>query len=99
MSESRVGKRTRRIGTALPEVVAANVRAEVARRALSRTQLAAMLNMSYMAVGDRYRGRTDWTLADLDHLSKILAVPVDALTAPPPTLPAGQGTGDEGDRP
>lgn len=46
----------------LSKIVAANVRAEGARRGLTQMEMAKRLGMSRITLSDRYRERTPWTL-------------------------------------
>ena len=67
----------------LSVVVAANVRAEAARRGMTQADVARAMGLSRMAVSDRYRGRTPWTLDELEAVSSRLRCPVSALLARP----------------
>jgi len=58
---------------------AGNVRAEAARRGLTQADMAGLLGMSRMAVSDRYRGRTPWTLDELSTVAGILRLDVCEL--------------------
>lgn len=73
MPMSRAGRAT------LSVVVADNVRIVCARRRITQTELARVLGMSKMAVSDRFRYITPWTVDDLGVLSEFLAVPVGVL--------------------
>ena len=64
-------------------VVAANVRAEAARRGLTQAKMAALLGMSRMAMSDRFRGRTPWTLDELEDLARKFGTTVEDLLARP----------------
>jgi transcriptional regulator with XRE-family HTH domain len=54
------------------QVVASNIRAEVARRGIEQQQLARALGMSQAAVSDRFRGKTAWTLNDVEAVAHVL---------------------------
>lgn len=73
---------TRRAGSELVEAVAENVRGEAARRRLTQTDLARALGMSQVAVSDRYRGRTPWTLGEIEALTRVLRVRLEDLLLP-----------------
>ena len=81
-----------RIGP-LSTVVAANVRAEAARRGLTQADMARILGVSRMAMSDRYRGRTPWSIDDLEVVSMALHVPVQAWLARPGQLGGGAAPG------
>lgn len=67
----------------LSAVVAGNVRAEAARAGLTQSELARALGVSRMAVSDRYRGRTPWTLDELEVVGAILGLePAEFLARP-----------------
>lgn len=65
--------------TTLSVVVADNVRLVCARRRITQVEIAAALGMSKMAISDRFRYITPWTLDDLGALSEFLEVPVGVL--------------------
>lgn len=60
-------------------VVADNVRLLCSRRRVQQAELASCLGMSRMAVSDRFRYRTPWTLDEVGELARIFQVPVAAL--------------------
>lgn len=68
-----------KVGRPLSEVVAENVRAESARRGLLAKDLGAVLGLSTMAIYDRGKGRTPWTLDEVQVLALALRVPLAAL--------------------
>jgi transcriptional regulator with XRE-family HTH domain len=59
--------------------MAAVVRAECARRAVSGRELAVLLNMSQQSVSDRWRGKTPWTLDDVQRVERALDVEPGSL--------------------
>lgn len=63
----------------LSSVAAMNVRAETARRGILQSDLADGLGMSRMAVSDRFRGRTPWTVDELAMVAEMLGVPLAVL--------------------
>lgn len=67
----------------LAETVAANIRAEAARRRQTQTSLGRALGMSQVAVSDRYRGRTPWTLNEVEAVARLLQVPAAELLVRP----------------
>jgi transcriptional regulator with XRE-family HTH domain len=61
------------------ETVAANVRAEMARRRVTQADLAELLNVSQQAISRRVSGRTAFGLDDLAKLADHFGVPLVAL--------------------
>lgn len=62
--------------SSLTDTVAAEVRAELARRNISRTDAAAHLGMSRTLLWQRLRGESPFTVAELEALAELLDVPV-----------------------
>ena len=63
------------------EVVAANVRAEAARRRMSQMDLVRLTGMSQPTITKRWRGEIDWKLDELDMLARIFRItPADLVT-------------------
>lgn len=63
--------------------VAAEVRAQLARRQFTGTALAAAINRSEMYVSRRLRGDVPFDLVDLEQIAQFLGLPVaDLLPAP-----------------
>lgn len=60
----------------LTETVAAEVRAELARHNISRTEAAAALGMSRTLLWSRLRGETSFKVAELECLAELIGVPV-----------------------
>lgn len=61
----------------LTESVAAEVRAQLARRGnISRSEVATRLGISRTALWSRLRGDVQFTIADLEALSELLNVPI-----------------------
>ena len=54
--------------------VAGNVRAEAARRGFNQLKLAAAIGMSRAALGERWRGDTQWQLVDLERLADLFGI-------------------------
>jgi hypothetical protein len=80
--------------TPLHVVVADNVRILCSRRRVHQSDLADFLGMSRMAVSDRFRYRTPWTLDEVGLLAQAFQVPVSVLLGEPPTpVEGGQATG------
>ena len=89
----------------LSYVVADNVRLLCARRRVAQSVIAEHLGMSRMAVNDRFRYRTPWTVDELGGLAQMFDVPIGVLVgelaAPdvmrggvaPPMVQAPRGTG------
>ncbi len=67
----------------LSEVVAANVRAECARRGWHQGIVAEHMGMVRNAVSDRARGRTPWTLDEVERLAGLFGLEVADLLARP----------------
>lgn len=67
----------------LSEVVAANVRAECARRGWHQGIVAEHMGMVRNAVSDRARGRTPWTLDEVERLAVLFGLEVADLLARP----------------
>jgi transcriptional regulator with XRE-family HTH domain len=63
---------------------AANIRAELARRRISQTALAAHLGVSQSWVASRLQGRTPFDVNELHAVAKFLGVPPSALLPDPP---------------
>lgn len=53
----------------LSRIVAENIRAEAARRGLFGRDLAGVVGLSAMAISDRTRGRTPWTLDEVQMIA------------------------------
>lgn len=62
--------------------VAANVRAEAARAGVTQQWLARQLGLAQAALSERYRGRREFTLTDLERIAAVLRVELGVLTAP-----------------
>lgn len=60
----------------LTETVAAEVRAELARQNISRTDAAAKLGMSRTLLWSRLRGETPFKVSELECLAELVGVPV-----------------------
>jgi len=67
----------------LVQIVAANVRAEAARRGFNQTSLGEAIGQAQSAVSRKWRGQRAWSLDDLEALSVALRVPVTLLVATP----------------
>ena len=61
------------------ERVAANIRAELARRSLSQTDLARMLGTTQQAISRRMSGKVPFNTDELNAIAKQLGVPVASL--------------------
>lgn len=59
--------------------VAANVRAELARKRISQTEVAARLGVSRQNVAQRLSGRVDFRVGELVAIAGLLDIPVAAL--------------------
>ena len=63
------------------EMVAANVRAEMARQRLQQKTVAEALGVPKNLISDRARGRTPWTLNELETVARLLGTTVSELCA------------------
>lgn len=61
--------------------VAANVRAELARKRITQTKVAARLGVSRQNVAQRLSGRVDFRVSELVAIAELLEIPVTALLA------------------
>lgn len=59
--------------------VGVNVRAEMARRGVSQTELAKQLGISQAAVSARLRGHTPFDVNELARIAVVLSVPAAEL--------------------
>ena len=64
------------------DVVAANVRAEAARRGYNQVKLGKTLGISQGAITKRWRGERPWQLEELDSLASALGISVVDLVTP-----------------
>lgn len=64
----------------------------MAVRRMTQAQLAAALGVTQPAVSARLRGRTRWSVDDLDKLSELFGMRVADLVEPPLDAFAGTGT-------
>lgn len=62
-----------------PQTVAANIRAEAARRGLNQTELASLLGVAKATVSLKWRGGREWSLSDVAKVAKVLNVAVEDL--------------------
>ena len=65
--------------TNLVDVVAANIRAEAARRGLYQGDIASALGLQQATISKRWRGGRAWPLEDLPTVADILGVSVAYL--------------------
>jgi transcriptional regulator with XRE-family HTH domain len=78
------------VSTSSHSTVAANVRAELARRQIRHATVAVDLGYTPQAMSRRLSGAVPFTAVDLQHLARIVDVPIDDLLAEPePTAAAG----------
>jgi transcriptional regulator with XRE-family HTH domain len=59
--------------------VAANVRAELARKRISQTKVADHLGVSRQNIAQRLNGRVDFRVSELVAIASLLGIPVTAL--------------------
>lgn len=67
--------------TSLSETVAAEVRAELARKRVTGTKLASHMNVSHAYVSRRLSGETPFDVNDLDQIAQLLDVPATSFLA------------------
>lgn len=61
----------------LPRVIAAEVRAEIARqKGPTQRELAELLGLSQPQVSDRIRGDVEWRISELAKVAELLGVPI-----------------------
>jgi len=65
----------------MAEVVAANIRAEQARKGWTQAQLAEHMGMTRQAVSERSRGGTPWTLNETERAARLFGLPFKELCA------------------
>lgn len=65
----------------LTEGLAAELRAELARRQLTYAELARRTDIGVGYVGIRMRGESPWTLEDLERVAHVLDLPLTTLIA------------------
>lgn len=70
-------------------VVAANVRAEIARRRIRQVDVAASLGMSQQALSRRLTGEVAFDVGELHEVAALLETTAAALLAPEPTAAVG----------
>lgn len=63
----------------LSEIVAANIRAEAARRRLSQVQLGELIGMSQGAINKRWTGKRQWQLEDIEAVAALFGIEVREL--------------------
>ena len=68
---------------ALSAVVAANIRAEAARRGWTQAEMCRRLSMTPVTMSDRFRERTPWTLDELQRVADVMDVDVLSLMVRP----------------
>jgi transcriptional regulator with XRE-family HTH domain len=61
------------------EIMRREVKAACARRDMTGRDLAGLLGVSQQTVSDRWRGRTPWTLDDVERLESVLGLTRGAL--------------------
>ena len=65
----------------LVQAVAANVRAEAARKGFNQTSLGMAIDQAQSSVSRKWWGKRAWSLEDLGTLSTVLRVPVAHLVS------------------
>lgn len=66
-------------GLTLEDVVAGNIRAEVARAGLSQADISRALHVPRSWVSTRYRGVARWTIGDVERVADLLGLPPSRL--------------------
>lgn len=63
----------------LADVVAQNVRAEMARSSYTQASLAPKLHLSQQALSERLRGKVKFDINEIGSIATVLGVPLSAL--------------------
>jgi hypothetical protein len=63
------------------EVIRDEIKAEAGRRSLSQTAVGRIVGLTQASVTDRYRGRTDWSLNEIELLEEAMGLARGALLA------------------
>ena len=58
-----------------------NIKAELARRGISSSEVAGQIGKSVDAVQRRLSGKQEWTLSDIGAIARMLGVDTSVLTA------------------
>lgn len=74
--------------TGLSDTVAANVRAEMARRNIAQRALADKIGISHASIYRRLRGDVAFDIAELGAIAEVLAIDVRVLLPEPADVPA-----------
>lgn len=64
------------------EAVSAEIRAEIARRNITKAQLAQLLGWGPMKLSRRINGETEWTVAEVHEIAQALEIPTVQLVWP-----------------
>jgi len=75
--------------SSLNQATAATIHGLLTRGGLRQVDVAPALGLSQQAVSDRLRGRTPFTLVDLERLADLLQVDVRVLVQPGSVEPVG----------
>lgn len=59
--------------------VAANIRAEAARRGVTQVQIAQHLGVNQSVVSHRYRGHREWSLSEIEAVARLLRTTTSEL--------------------
>ena len=65
--------------TTYSEIVRDEIKAECGRRGISQRRLSLALGMAQQSISDRWRGRTPWTLDEVERLESVLGLARGAL--------------------
>jgi transcriptional regulator with XRE-family HTH domain len=65
--------------SSIAERVTANVRAEVARKRVSQSDLAEALGLSQQAASRRLLGKVEFSFTELEAVAKLLEIPFEAF--------------------
>ncbi|WP_157931839.1 helix-turn-helix domain-containing protein [Mycobacteroides abscessus] len=69
------------MATTIDQRVAANVRAEMARRRVSQQTLANAMDLSFMSISRRMSGHVSFSISELYRVAEILKVDIRTLIA------------------
>ncbi|RIR58244.1 XRE family transcriptional regulator [Mycobacteroides abscessus] len=69
------------MATTIDQRVAANVRAEMARRRVSQQTLANAMDLSFMSISRRMSGHVSFSISELYRVAEVLKVDIRTLIA------------------
>lgn len=76
--------------TGLNEIVAGNIRAEIARRNVDQSEVGAVIGVNQATVSKKMKGRVRWHLEDIEAIAEFLDMePYELLIPHPSSKKAG----------